>query len=90
MIGYIQIAVYAAVIIYYWVKKGQTPGQKAMGIITLDARTEKIMYLPQAIFRFFCYFLSMISLVGFFLPVFRKDKKALHDLIAHTRVVHLV
>jgi uncharacterized RDD family membrane protein YckC len=29
----------------------------------------------------------MISIIGFFLPFFRKDRRALHDLIAGTSVI---
>lgn len=85
-IGLIQVIMYAAIVIFYWVKIGQTPGQKAYGIIIVDETTQKTINYAQALFRFCMYFISLLSIVGLFLPIFRKDKKTLHDIIAHTIV----
>lgn len=69
-------------------KLGQTPGKKAIKAKIVDAKTfEKIGFL-RSYARFIFYVISFISIIGFFLPFFRKDKRALHDLIARTVVVY--
>ncbi|MGE4294775.1 MAG: RDD family protein [Campylobacterales bacterium] len=87
--GILQMGLYGAIVVSLWVKKGYTPGKKMMRLIVLDSRTQKTMYFPQALWRFVCYFIAMISVVGLLLPIFRKDKKALHDLLSSSLVVRL-
>lgn len=87
--GLLQVVLFALIVIALWVKRGFTPGKKVMRLIVLDTRTMRTMRPPQATWRFACYFLSMISLVGFLLPLFRRDKKALHDLLSHSAVFRL-
>ena len=87
--GILQIGLFALVVIAFWVRRGYTPGKKVMRLIVLDTRTMRTLRTPQAIWRFVCYFLSMISLIGFVLPLLRKDKKALHDLLSHSAVFRL-
>ncbi len=84
----IQFVLVSVTFSIFWVKTGQTPGKKAAQIKLVDAVTyEKVTFL-QAFFRFVLYFLSFITIIGFFIPVFRKDKRALHDLIARTCVIY--
>ncbi|GHV08002.1 hypothetical protein AGMMS50229_15730 [Campylobacterota bacterium] len=87
--GVIQMSLYGAIVVWFWVKRGYTPGKKIMRLIVLDSRTDKTMFLAQAIWRFLAVFVSIVSVVGLFLPLFRKDKKTLHDLISLSRVVRL-
>ena len=87
--GVLQMGLYGAIVVTLWVKKGYTPGKKMMRLIVLDERTQKTMYLPQALWRFLCYFIAMITVVGLLLPAVRKDKKALHDLLSSSVVVRL-
>lgn len=87
--GIIQMALYGLIVVIMWVKKGYTPGKKVMRLIVLDNTTKKTIYTPQAIFRFIFYFISLISVVGMLLPLFRKDKKTLHDLLSNTIVVRI-
>ncbi|MDR2151549.1 MAG: RDD family protein [Helicobacteraceae bacterium] len=82
-------AVFALITIAFWTRKGYTPGKKYMRLIVLDCKTNKTMYPPQACLRFICECLSFASVIGVLLPVFRKDKKTLHDLLSGTRVVCL-
>ena len=74
--------------IFMWYKWGQTPGKKMLHIKVVDDQTLQTASLLQVILRFFGYFLSVISMVGFFVPLFRKDKKALHDIISKTIVIY--
>ena len=72
----------------FWSKTGQTPGKKAVKIKIVDSISFKKIGFFRGYARFIFYVFSFISLVGFFLPFFRKDKKALHDLIARTVVIY--
>ena len=45
----------------------------------------KVMFMY--IIHFIGYFLAMISIVGFLIGIFRKDKRALHDLLSGTCVI---
>ena len=72
----------------FWSKTGQTPGKKAIKAKIVDSLTfEKIGFF-RSYARFIFYVFSFLSIVGFFLPFFRKDKKTLHDLIARTVVIY--
>jgi len=62
----------------------QTPGKKAYGLKVLNAKTGKKISFLQALLRFVAFLFSATILVGLLLPLYRKDKKGLHDLIAST------
>ena len=74
--------------IFMWYKWGQTPGKKMLHIQVVDDNSLEKASLSQLTIRFFTYFLSAISVIGFFVPLFRKDKKALHDILARTVVIY--
>lgn len=85
-----QLAPFAAVSLYGVIyatllsKLAQTPGKKAYNLKVLDAKTgDKISFL-RALLRFIMFLLSATILIGLLLPLYRKDKKALHDVICST------
>lgn len=80
----------AAVIILFWRRwAGATPGKKILGITVVDAKSGKVIDNKQAIVRYIGYIAStMILFIGFLMVAFRKDKCALHDLMAGTKVVY--
>lgn len=82
-----QIVLFMLVTVFLWHRSGQTPGKKLARICVVDAETLKTAPYWKLIFRFIGYFLSLISLVGFFIGLIRKDNKALHDLISGTCVI---
>jgi uncharacterized RDD family membrane protein YckC len=85
--GNFQMFAYMVVTVAFWRVSRQTPGKKAFGIEIVDAKTLSDASLLQLVIRFTAYFLSMITLIGFFIPLFRKDRRALHDLISRTAVI---
>ncbi len=87
--GNFQMVVYLIVTVLFWKYTGQTPGKKAFGLKVVDAKTFEIPSTWKLAIRFVSYFLSMVSLVGFFIPLFREDRRALHDLIAGTAVIEV-
>lgn len=71
----------------FWRVSAQTPGMKMARIKVVDAKTLAPASLLQLSVRFVGYFLSFITIIGFFIGFARKDKRPLHDLIARTTVI---
>lgn len=65
-----------------------TPGKMLFKLKITDISGKK-PFKTQIIVRYFAYFISKILLMsGFLMVLFRKDKLALHDLIAETKIVY--
>jgi len=84
---WITMAIYGAIIIAFWVAKGQTPGFKAYDIILVDDKTQEKLGLVKATLRYIMFIISAVSIIGFLLPFFRKDKKTFQDLVMQTSVI---
>lgn len=82
-----QIALFMGVTVWLWHRGGQTPGKKFARIRVVDALTLQNASLWRLILRFIGYLLSAITLVGFFIGLFRKDNRSLHDLLSGTAVI---
>ena len=78
------------VTIVFWEKwGGTTPGKKMVGIKIVDAKNYKEISNKQAITRSLGYIPSTLLFgIGFLMVLFRKDKRALHDLMADTVVIY--
>lgn len=72
-----------------WHRDGQSPGKKLARITIVNAKDYNKPTYIQLLIRFFAYFISFISLIGFFVGLFRKDNRALHDLLSGTAVVYV-
>ncbi len=83
----VQMVLYCVTFVLFWHANGQTPGKKMMEIKVVDAETFEPASWGKLIVRFFGYFLSAVTLVGFFTGMSRPDKRALHDLISGTAVI---
>lgn len=94
------IAVYAVMVLtqiilpiiysgYFLSKKGATPGKMVMGIKVIDIKSRKKVSFWQGAFRenFGKLVSTMTFFIGFIMAAFRKDKKALHDILFSTQVV---
>ena len=68
-------------------KFGQTPGKKAYLIKIIDFKTNKQIGFFRAFFRFIAFLFTATTLLGLLLPLYRKDNRALHDLLANTAVI---
>ena len=75
--------------IIFWKKyKGATPGKRFVHIKIVDAKTFKEISNKQALTRSIGYIAStLFFLFGFLMVLFRKDKRAFHDLLADTCVI---
>lgn len=85
--GIAQIVIYGIVTILFWHKNGQTPGKRAIGAKVVDNNTLNNLSYLQGIIRFISYFFSLVTIIGILLPLFRKDKKALHDFTSCSTVI---
>ena len=83
----LQIVLFMVITVELWHRYTQTPGKKLARICVVDAKTLKRASYQQLIVRFVGYFLSFISVIGFFIGLFRHDKRCLHDLISGTAVI---
>jgi uncharacterized RDD family membrane protein YckC len=82
-----QMILYAVTFVLFWHRSGQTPGKKMMRIKVVDASTYRTASWGRLFLRFFGYFISFITLIGFFTGLFRRDGRALHDLLSGTAVI---
>ena len=81
------VLLYGIIYVLFLYKSGQTPGKRAYTMKVVDASTHEKISLSQAILRFIGFLFSATILIGLIFPFYRKDKRALHDLIANTVVL---
>lgn len=85
-------------LIYFYItgwfisRKGGLPGKMLLGLKIIDTRTGYYPSIGRAVSReLFGKMLSSLTLgIGFLMAAFRKDKKALHDLLIKTQVMKKV
>lgn len=85
----LQMVLFFITYVGLWHRNGQTPGKKLAHIRVVDAATLGRAPYWKLTLRFIGYFLSLITVVGFFIGLFRKDNRSLHDLISGTAVVRV-
>ncbi|TQV64451.1 MAG: RDD family protein [Sulfurovum sp.] len=73
--------------ILFFYFNSQTMGYRAYDIELVDGLTLEKASLFSIIFREFSSILSILTVFGFLMMFFRKDKKALHDILSNTAVV---
>lgn len=84
---WVTMAVYGLITVLFWIKKGQTPGFKAYDLKLISDKTGELLSFPHAVIRYIMFIFSAVSIIGFLLPFFRKDKKTLQDLVTGTSVI---
>ncbi|OYZ67114.1 MAG: hypothetical protein B7Y17_00415 [Sulfuricurvum sp. 24-42-5] len=87
MSSLLQIVLFMLITVGLWHRYGQTPGKKLARIRVVDAKTLQHASYWKLSLRFLGYFFSLVSIVGFFIGLFRSDKRALHDLLSGTAVI---
>jgi uncharacterized RDD family membrane protein YckC len=71
-----------------WGLMGATPGKWISGLKIIDHEERCPIGLPRALMRMVAYTISSLTLgIGHLLILFRPDNRALHDVLAGTRVV---
>ena len=81
------VLLYGVIYAFLLAKKGQTPGKKAYEIKVVDSQNGENISFLRAFARFVLFLFSATILFGILLPLVRKDKKSLHDLLCRTIVV---
>jgi uncharacterized RDD family membrane protein YckC len=81
------VSVYGLIYSFLVSRFGQTPGKKAYEMKIVDATTGNNISFVRAFMRFVAFLFSATTLFGVLLPLYRKDKKSLHDLLCKTVVV---
>ena len=84
---FIGVTLYGLIYAVLLSKFGHTPGKKAYEMRVVDDRTGKNISFLRAAARFVTFLFTATTLLGLFIPFYRKDKKALHDIICKTVVV---
>jgi uncharacterized RDD family membrane protein YckC len=76
-------------IVHGWARRGGTPGLRLCGLRLMDWRHRVPIGYPRAFLRLAALLVTLLTLgLGFLLVPFRRDRKALHDLLAGTLVSH--
>lgn len=81
------VTVYAIIYAFLLSRFGQTPGKKAYDMRVVDDKSGENISFVRALFRFIAFLFTATTLLGLVVPFYRKDKKALHDLVCKTIVV---
>jgi uncharacterized RDD family membrane protein YckC len=72
----------------FWATAGHaTPGKRICGLIILGADGSELS-LGRAMLRYVCLLISLAIFIGPLFILFSRRKRALHDLLAGTIVVH--
>jgi uncharacterized RDD family membrane protein YckC len=86
---FIGVTLYGVVYAFLISRFGQTPGKKAYEIMVVDDKSfEKIGFF-RAFCRFVMFLFSATILFGLLTPFFRKDKKALHDIVCNSVEIYI-
>ena len=76
-------------VLHGWARRGGTPGLRLLGLRLVDWQQRVPIGYLRALLRALALMVTFLTLgFGFLLPLFRKDRKALHDLLAGTSVTH--
>jgi uncharacterized RDD family membrane protein YckC len=74
---------------YFWSARGQTPGDRVLGLRVLEEATGATLRFPRATLRVFALVLSAIPFcLGFVMILFDDRRRALHDRIVGSVVVY--
>lgn len=84
--GYI-IVPYFLITAIFLIIKGQTPGLKAYEIKLVNTKNHKDANILQILVRQSISVLTTMSVIGLFLPFFRKDNRTIHDIVAFTTII---
>ena len=78
---------FGSILCAFWKISGQSPGLKAYDLKLIDASTgQNISWLKSGL-RYLIFMFSAVSIIGLFLPFFRKDKRPIQDIAVNTKVI---
>lgn len=81
--------IFACYCVWFWVKRGATPGKQALDLYVVDALTGKPLTTQKSVIRYVGYIISAIPFgLGFLWAAFDKRKQGWHDKLAGSVVIH--
>lgn len=80
------VLLYGVIISLFLKFSAQTPGKKAYDLLLIRDNGKKITFFL-AFVRFILFLVSGSLIIGILSPLWRKDKKTMHDLILKTSVI---
>ncbi|MEH6608382.1 MAG: RDD family protein [Halioglobus sp.] len=84
----IQYVAPIVITVWFWTKYLGTPGKMVFRLRVVDAQTGQALSTPQAIGRYFGYYVSILPLMlGFIWIGIDKKKQGFHDKLAGTVVI---
>ena len=86
---FLGVSMYALIYAILLAKFGQTPGKKAYNLKVVDEKTLENIGFFRAICRFVAFLFSATILLGLLTPFYRKDRKALHDMLCGTLEIEI-
>jgi len=85
--GYTLIPYIFIITIFMYRDEGRTPGLRSQSLRVIDMDTLDKPSLFSIVFRNMALILSVLTLFGWMMMFFRKDKLGLHDLLSRTCVI---
>lgn len=79
--------IHSFVILFFWLKKAQTPGLKAYSLKLKSSNEQQNISFIQAIIRYFATLVAVVSVFLLFIPFFRQDKRTFQDIFSNTYIV---
>lgn len=79
--------IFGFILCAFWKISGQSPGFKAYDLKLVDASTSQNISWLQSVLRYLIFIFSAVTILGLFLPFFRKDNKTIQDIVANTKVI---
>ncbi len=84
---FLAVSLYGIIYSILLAKSGQTPGKKAYEIKVIDEKSGENLSFIKSYIRFIMFLFSSFTLLGLIMVFYKKDKKALHDLVCGSVVV---
>ena len=75
---------YGIISLFFLMRSGQTPGYKAYEFVLVDVKNQQKPLFLNLFIRYICMLLTTATLVGLVVPLLRKDKLALYDILSQT------
>jgi uncharacterized RDD family membrane protein YckC len=69
--------------------KGQTPGYRNYKLRVVDSKTLEQPPLFALLFRNMLMVLGLVTVVGWIMMFFRKDKQGIHDILSQTMAINV-
>ena len=84
---YVMVPYLLILTLFMWKDDGRTPGARSQGLTVIDFHTLDKPSLFSIVFRNLTLPFSLFIPLFWFVPLFRKDRRAIHDLLSATCLI---